>query len=112
MHFLLAAAMLFLSVSLQAQDLKSDTVKVDGVCKMCKAKIEKAAMAAGATSAVWDTETKILAVSFPATESSMSKIERSVADAGYDTQNEKATPHAYGKLDKCCRYPRKTLQNQ
>ena len=42
-----------------AQSVKNDTIKVWGNCGMCKTKIEKAAKAAGASTANWNEETKI-----------------------------------------------------
>jgi len=43
---------------------KTETFKVWGVCEMCKTRIEKAVKATGATSADWNTETKMLTVAF------------------------------------------------
>jgi hypothetical protein len=83
-----------------------DTIKVAGNCGMCKSHIEKAAMDAGATSATWDKTTKILVVEYDADKTSNIDIQKKVAEAGYDTQDVKASNKAYKKLDKCCQYER------
>ena len=68
-----------------------------------------AARAAGAASASWDVDFKILSVSYSAATSPVSKIEKSVAAAGHDTNNEIASGKAYQALSQCCKYERKTL---
>ncbi len=104
-HIILSIFSLFFCTALFAQ--KKDTMKVWGNCGMCKKTIETAAKGSGATQADWNTETKILAVSYPEKKTSLSKIEQSVAAAGYDTQNFTAPVEAYNKLNSCCQYDRK-----
>ena len=100
-------AVLFASFSFASfAKSNTDTIKVAGKCGMCKSHIEKAAKDAGATSAVWDKESKILVVEFDAAKTSNMEIQKKVADAGYDTQDVKASEKSYNKLDKCCQYER------
>ena len=100
-------AVLFASFSFASfAKSNTDTIKVAGNCGMCKSHIEKAAKDAGATSAVWDKESKILVVEFDAAKTSNMEIQKKVADAGYDTQDVKASEKSYNKLDKCCQYER------
>lgn len=109
----LAISMAVLSVTAFAQDkqsLKQETVKVWGNCEMCQKRIEKAAKAAGATSAKWNVDTKILSVAYNPSKASLAKIEKSVADTGYDTGNEVASEEAYKSLPECCQYDRKGPQ--
>lgn len=84
---------------------KSEKFTVSGNCGMCKNKIEAAAKSAGATYAVWNEESKELAVKYKA-GSSAEKIQKSIAAAGYDTPGFKATDEAYDKLHGCCKYDR------
>lgn len=110
LNILLAAVMVTLSFTVGAQsteNLKTDTVRVWGNCESCETKIEKAAKAAGASNAKWDPESKILSVSYNSSRSSLSKIEKSIAAAGYDTASENASDSSYNKLHKCCQYQRK-----
>lgn len=100
---------LFISfVSVANAQTKKDVLKVSGECGTCKKKIETAAKNAGATYALWNTETKELTVKYNATASNTAKIEKSIASAGYDTPDFKATDEAYNKLDDCCKYERTT----
>ena len=85
---------------------KTDTVKVWGKCEMCKNKIEKAALEAGAASAIWNEKTNLIVVSYDASKTSNNSIQKKIASAGYDTQDEKAPDAAYGNLEKCCQYKR------
>ena len=93
-------------LSAQTQ-VKNETIKVWGNCGSCKKHIEKAAKTAGAKTAVWNEDSKILALSYNTTKTSSQKIQQSIADVGYDTQDFKGNKSAYDKLDKCCRYDRK-----
>lgn len=87
---------------------KTENIKVAGECGMCKKKIEKAAKTGGATYALWDTDNKVLTVKYNSTSTNKAKIEKAVANAGYDTEDVKATDEAYHKLDECCQYERGT----
>lgn len=101
----LASLMMFAFTQVMAQE-KSESLHVNGECGMCKKKIETAAKSAGASYAVWNTESKVLSVKYDATASNKAKIEQAVAKAGYDTENVRATDEAYDKLDGCCKYER------
>lgn len=106
--FLVIIMVSALSFSVTAQSkVTSEKITVSGNCGMCKAHIEKAAKEAGATSAVWNKDTKILAVKFETTKTSDRQIQQAVADAGYDTKDVRASDAAYNKLDECCQYKRK-----
>lgn len=100
-------AAMFITSALFAQD-KTETVKVYGECDMCKKRIEKAALTAGATTAVWSVEKKELTFRYPATVTPRS-IEKKIASAGHDTQNETAEEAVYNKLPGCCHYDRKAI---
>lgn len=77
---------------------------VDGVCKMCKDRIENAALVKGVKMAEWDVETGMLRVVYRPKKVSLQKIHRSVAEAGHETSEVAADPEAYSKLPDCCRY--------
>jgi mercuric ion binding protein len=93
-------------VSFSQGAARTESVPVSGNCGMCKAKIEKAAKDAGASSAVWSEKTKTLIIKYNSSTTNTAKIEQSVADAGYDTRDVKATNEAYHKLSACCQYDR------
>ncbi|MEP6676447.1 MAG: cation transporter [Ferruginibacter sp.] len=97
------------NLSAQTATIKKETIKVWGNCGSCKKKIEKAAKAAGATAANWNEDTQELKISYNSNNSSSEKIQQSIANVGYDTQDFKGDDQAYKKLDACCKYPRKAV---
>jgi hypothetical protein len=98
------------SFTVNAQS-KSESVKVFGNCGMCQTRIEKAAKEAGATTAKWDAETNMLAVSYRTSITSLDKIEQKVASVGHDTKGVRANDEAYSKLHGCCQYERVGLMD-
>lgn len=89
-----------------AQKAKTETFQVLGNCGMCETKIEKAAKSAGATYAEWNKDTKIITVKYKSSSSNLAKIQKSIAEAGYDNAAVKSTTEAYDKLHACCQYDR------
>ena len=85
---------------------KTEKFKVAGECGMCKNKIEKAAKEAGATYALWNTDSKVLTVKYNNSSSNKAKISQAIAKVGYDTPDYKATDEAYNNLHGCCKYDR------
>ncbi|MFM9909638.1 MAG: heavy-metal-associated domain-containing protein [Chitinophagaceae bacterium] len=90
-----------------SQTVKKENIKVWGNCGMCKKTIETAAAKAGAGAANWNTETKILQVSYNSRKTSSEKIQQAIAAAGYDTKDLTAPDAAYTNLHACCQYDRK-----
>lgn len=96
------------SLSAEAQkESKTTRVKfeVDGVCVMCKERIEKAALLTkGVKFAVWDVNTKELYCIYNNNKTSTIKIKKALAAVGHDSKDVKATDEVYSKLDACCLY--------
>jgi periplasmic mercuric ion binding protein len=90
---------------------KTETMKVSGNCAICKKKIETAAKNAGAATALWNKDTKILTVKYNSSSTNQAKIQQNIADAGYDTPDFKAPDNAYNNLDACCQYERDAAKN-
>ena len=80
------------------------TLKVDGVCFMCKNRIESALDTAGVKYATWDIDTKILKIAFRNDKYSEADISQILANVGHDTEKVKATEEVYSKIDMCCKY--------
>ncbi len=100
-------SLLFVTIaSASFAQTKTENLKVAGECGMCKKKIEAAAKEAGASYAVWSTDTKQLTVKYNSTSTNKGKIEHAIAGVGYDTPAVKATDEAYNKLHECCKYER------
>lgn len=110
-YLMLSLAFTIISLLSFAQ-VKTDTVKVWGNCGMCKENIEGAAAEGGAITADWNKTTKLLVISYDAAKTNNSRIQKSIAAAGYDTQDKKAGDSSYNKLDKCCQYERPKAKGQ
>lgn len=106
MKSLLFSLVFILMASIGFAQTKSETLKVSGECGSCKKKIETAAKKAGATYAVWNVDSKELTIKYNSTSTNSAKIQKAIADVGYDTPDFKATDEAYNKLDGCCQYER------
>ena len=81
------------------------SIEVDGVCLMCKERIEKAAIRTkGVKSAIWDVDSHELSVIYDARKTNMDSIQKSVVEVGHDTKDLKATEEDYLSVHPCCRY--------
>lgn len=89
-----------------AQESKSNEVEfqVDGVCKMCKSRIENAAYIKGVKFCEWSKETQMLKVVYNSSKTDLETIHLSVSEAGHSTSEYKADSIAYDKLPACCAY--------
>ena len=78
---------------------------VQGLCEMCKERIEKAAKSvSGVTSANWDIKTKQLHLGFDPAKTSVDAVAKAIAKAGHDTDKYKADKATYDALPDCCKY--------
>lgn len=100
-------SMFLLGTSMVFAQVKTEEFKVYGNCGMCESRIEKAAKAVdGVTAADWDEETKMMALSFDESKTSVDKVQKAIADAGHDTPKHKAKDDVYDALPGCCQYDR------
>jgi copper chaperone CopZ len=83
------------------------TFKVYGNCGMCKKTIEGSLKKVkGVKSADWNSQTKMMSVSFDKKAVTEKDIHKAIASVGYDTEKVKASDSAYSKLHGCCQYER------
>jgi cation transport ATPase len=88
----------------QSKNAKENLV-VDGVCKMCKKRIEKVCLKTnGVKSASWNIETHNLSLIIDQTKVQLDEIKSNIAKAGHDTVDVKASDESYSLLDPCCKY--------
>ncbi|HMC00820.1 MAG TPA: heavy-metal-associated domain-containing protein [Flavobacteriaceae bacterium] len=81
------------------------SIEVNGVCLMCKERIEKAAIKTkGVKAADWNVETHELKLFYDERKTDLQTIQQNIADAGHDTQSIIATDEAYESVDDCCKY--------
>ncbi len=93
-----------LGVQAQNKNAKA-VVEVDGVCMMCKQRIEKAAIKSkGVKSAVWNVKTHELSLIFDERKTTLAEIQGNVAAVGHDTPEVIATEEAYNSVHECCKY--------
>mgnify|MGYP002633942527 CR=1 FL=1 len=98
--------MLLIGIATFAQNKNEKaSLEVDGVCLMCKSRIEKACLnTKGVKSAVWDVKTHELKLIFDGRKTNVKTIQSSVVAVGHDTKDLKATDKAYATVHPCCQY--------
>ena len=103
---LLIIAMLCAGFVAQAQNKNAKAViEADGVCLMCKERIEKAAIKTkGVKSAVWNVKTHMLSLIYDERKTTLDAIHQSVAAVGHDTKEATASEEAYASIHPCCKY--------
>lgn len=81
---------------------------VSGNCDMCKERIETAAKSIGGVkTALWNVDSKEIAVEFDKSQTSLMKIHKAIARVGHDTEKVKAPNAVYNSLPECCLYRKK-----
>ncbi|MBI5538618.1 MAG: efflux RND transporter periplasmic adaptor subunit [Bacteroidia bacterium] len=84
---------------------ETSTFKVNGLCEMCKDRIESTAKKiSGVNSADWKTETKMLKLTFDKSKTSLVNIQKAIAAVGHDNGKYKAPDEVYNGLPECCKY--------
>lgn len=81
------------------------SIEVDGVCLMCKTRIEKASIKTkGVKHANWNVKTHELKLIFDERKTSLTKIKENIVAVGHDTKEMKAKDEVYNSIDPCCKY--------
>lgn len=103
---LVVVSFLLIGITTQAQKKNAKvSIQVDGVCMMCKKRIEKAALGTkGVKFASWDMKTHKLSLIIDERKTTLKKIQKNIAAVGHDTKGVKATEHAYNSVSPCCKY--------
>lgn len=95
-------------VMAQKKDIQKTSFEVEGVCGMCKARIEKAALKIkGLKTADWDIPSHQFTAIYDANKVSLETIHQAIAAVGHDTPLIKAPDAVYENLPLCCLYERK-----
>ena len=103
---LVIISFMLIGMSAQAQKRNAKvSIEVDGVCMMCKKRIEKAALSTkGVKFASWNLKTHQLSLIIDERKTNVKSIQKNIAAVGHDTKGIKATEHAYNSVDPCCKY--------
>lgn len=105
--------MFTLQVSAQEKKEKDKNAKVsfkvDGVCGMCKKRIEKAALnTKGVKFALWSVKTHQLNLIMDENKVDVKTVQKNIANAGHDILLDKkkmvAPDEAYNSVNPCCKY--------
>lgn len=106
--------LLLIGFSAQAQKKKKNakvSLEVDGVCMMCKGRIEKAALnSKGVKYAQWNVKTHELKLIIDERKTDVKTIQQNLANVGHDTKAIKATKEVYDNLHPCCKYRSEEVQ--
>jgi Cu(I)/Ag(I) efflux system membrane fusion protein len=79
--------------------------RVEGLCEMCKERIETAARSVhGVEAAEWNMESKILHISFDESHTEIDDVKKAIAEAGHDNDKYRAPDSTYNNLPDCCLY--------
>ena len=110
---ILLAVVMIMSISSYAQNKNAKaTIEVDGVCLMCKERIEKASIKTkGVKSAVWDVKTHELSLIYDERKTDLNTIQEGIAAVGHDTKEIIATDEAYASVHPCCKYREESVQD-
>ena len=90
----------------QSNKIKKIKFQVNGVCGMCKNRIETALDVKGIRLADWNIKTKFCRVKFNSEVISENDIHRLISEVGHDTPIYKASDEDYNNLYHCCHYVR------
>tara|TARA_R110000822_G_scaffold191839_4_gene330503 strand:- start:118 stop:489 length:372 start_codon:yes stop_codon:yes gene_type:complete len=105
--------MFLIGFSVQAQTIKEVkknknakvAFNVDGICGMCKKRIEIAALKTkGVKFAIWDVKTHQINIILDERKTSLNTIKQNIANVGHDVRDFIATDEAYASVHPCCKY--------
>ncbi|OUS03366.1 ATPase [Flavobacteriales bacterium 33_180_T64] len=102
---IITLAILVTTVTFAQNKNAKASIEVDGVCLMCKERIEKAAIRTkGVKSAIWNVKTHELKLIFDERKTNLEAIAKKIVAVGHDTKELKATEAAYATVHPCCKY--------
>ena len=103
-------SLFLIGFSSQAQTKKLNknakiALEVDGICGMCKKRIETAALKTkGVKFALWSVKTHQLNIIIDERKTSLTKVQKNIAAVGHDSKGFIASDEAYGSVHPCCKY--------
>ena len=106
---------LLIGFSVRSQEIKKNknlrvTFEVDGVCGMCKKRIETAALKTiGVKFAIWNPSSHQLNLIVDERKTTITRIQKNILKLGhdvigFDSKKILATDEAYNAVDPCCKY--------
>ncbi|MFK2819561.1 heavy-metal-associated domain-containing protein [Flavobacteriaceae sp. LMIT009] len=111
-NVIIVVLMLFGATAFAQNKNARASLEVDGVCMMCKDRIEKACITTkGVKSAVWNVKTHELKLIYDERKTDLKAIQKNIVAVGHDTKAMKATDEAYNSVHACCKYRDEEVQN-
>ena len=106
MKKILIIIFLFMGMTVFTQNKNTRaSIEVDGVCLMCKTRIEKASIKTrGVKHANWNVKTHELKLIFDERKTDLNAIKANIVAVGHDTKEIKAKDEVYNNIDPCCKY--------
>jgi len=112
---IITLAIFLVGFSVQSQEVKKDknakvAMKVDGICGMCKKRIETAALKTkGVKFAIWSVETHQLNLIMDERKTDVETVQSNILKVGHDIllEDDKkivAKNEAYESVHPCCKY--------
>ena len=112
---ILVFSLFLVGFSVQSQEVKKNksakiSFEVDGICGMCKQRIETAALKTkGVKFAIWSVETHQLNVIMDERKTDVATLQKHILEVGHDVVLEEenklvATTEAYNSVHPCCKY--------
>lgn len=102
----LAFLLFAVSINAQTKNQKTEIVRVEGNCGMCKTTIEKAGNLTNESIVEWDKSTKMATITYDSSKTSKSAILKRIALSGYDNELFVSPDDTYAQLPGCCQYDR------
>ena len=114
-NIIVVICLFVIGFSVQSQEVKKKknakiSFEVDGICGMCKKRIETAALKSkGVKFAIWSVETHQLNVIMDERKTDIATIKSNILKVGHDIVGledvkQKATLEAYNSVHPCCKY--------
>lgn len=105
----------FVAINIQSQERKKEknakvVFKVDGICGMCKKRIETAALKTkGVKFAIWNVNTHLLNLIMDERKTEVATVQKNILKVGHDillSDDKKlvAAAEAYNSVHPCCKY--------
>ncbi|HIG89647.1 MAG: cation transporter [Flavobacteriaceae bacterium] len=98
-------ALIVLSYSSIFSQTQIETFFVNGVCGMCKDRIEKSCIKVEGIKMVnWNLDNRQIKVIYNKKKIDLPQIHSFIASMGHDTDMITASEKSYNSLDECCKY--------
>lgn len=105
--YLMFILIMFPLMAMGQKKVEKVSFEVNGVCGMCKVRIEKTALKIkGVKSAKWDIPTHQFTLLYDSNKVALDSVHAALAQAGHDTPVATAPDDVYENLPLCCLYER------